>query len=603
VKRTHGCGELRPEHIGQEVVLEGWVQRTRDHGGLIFIDLRDRSGIVQTVFNPAIAPDAHDRARDLRSEYVLRITGVVIRRPEGTENPHLPTGEVEVQARCVEVLNTARTPPFPVADEVEIDELVRLRYRYLDLRRGPMQRNLYIRHKAAKAVRDFLDSEGFWEIETPILLRSTPEGARDYLVPSRITPGEFYALPQSPQLMKQILMISGVEKYFQLARCFRDEDLRADRQPEHTQIDMEMSFVDRDDVFDVVERMMAYVFKTVLDVEVPIPFPRLSYTEAIARFGNDKPDLRFGMELVDFSDLAAGCDFRVFAQALASGGQVKGLVAPGCADYSRKQLDELTTLVAAFGAKGLAPLALTPEGIRSPIAKFFPAESLQQIIARSGAKEGDLVLFVADKPEVVAESLARLRLHLGKRLNLINSTLFRFEWIIDFPLFEYKPEEGAYTFMHNPVSAPFQEDEWLLDAGFESDLPLGHPEHPWSKARALQYDLVLNGIEIASGSIRIHRPALQEKVFRILGITPERARERFGWFLRAFEYGAPPHGGIAPGFDRIVAIMVGSDSIRDVIAFPKTASAACPLTEAPSPVDERQLEELHLRVVYPEKSS
>ncbi|MCC6443149.1 MAG: aspartate--tRNA ligase [Armatimonadetes bacterium] len=602
LKRTHGCGTLGPGQIGQEVVLEGWVQRNRDHGGLIFIDLRDRSGIVQTVFNPETNPDAHDRADGLRSEYVVRFTGAVARRPDGTENPDLATGEVEVQVRSVEVLNAAKTPPFPITEEAEVDELVRLRHRYLDLRRPPMQRNLYVRHRAAKAIRDFLDGEGFWEIETPILLRSTPEGARDYLVPSRITAGEFYALPQSPQLMKQMLMVSGVERYFQLARCFRDEDLRADRQPEHTQIDMEMSFVERDDIFDVAERMMASMFRTVLGVEISIPFPCLSYTEAMARFGNDKPDLRFGMELVDFGDLAAGSGFRVFAQALSGGGQVKGLVAPGCAGYSRKQIDDLTTYAGAFGAKGLAYIALSPEGVRSPIAKFFTEERLRAIIDRAGAKEGDLILFVADRPEVVAESLARLRLHLGKTLGLIDLSAFRFEWIVDFPLFEYKPEDGRYTFMHNPVSAPFAEDEPLLDEGFESGVPLGHSDHPWSRARALQYDLVLNGTEIASGSIRIHRPELQEKIFRILGITPEQARDRFGWFLRAFDYGAPPHGGIAPGFDRIVAIMVGSESIRDVIAFPKTASAACPLTEAPSPVDPRQLEELHIRVIEPEKT-
>ncbi|HOQ27383.1 MAG TPA: aspartate--tRNA ligase [Armatimonadota bacterium] len=599
LRRDHHCGELNLNHVGREVTVMGWAHHVRDLGGLIFIELRDRSGIVQVAFSPQEAPEAHALAQEVRSEFVLGVRGVVRRRPAGTENPNLPTGEVEVYGSHLEILNTCQPLPFPVAEEVDVDETTRLKYRYLDLRRAPMQRMLELRHRVTSAVRSFLNSQGFWEVETPLLMKSTPEGARDYLVPSRVHPGKFYALPQSPQLLKQILMVAGVEKYYQIARCFRDEDLRADRQPEHTQIDLEMSFVTRDDIFDVAERMWQYVFREALGEEISIPFRRMTYAEAMARYGSDKPDLRYGMELVDISSLVAGTEFKVFSGAVASGGLVKGLNARGCASFARREVDELVEVSKTFGAKGLAYFYVEESGLRGPIAKFFTTEQLEAIRAALDGKPGDLLLFVADQPDVTNTALGRLRVHLAKQLNLADPAQRRFVWIIDFPMFEWKPEEKRYDFMHNPVSAPHPDDLHLLEEGWKSEAEPGSPEHPWTRIRANQYDLVLNGSEVASGSIRNHRADLQERVFEILGISREKAHERFGFLLDAFQYGAPPHGGIAPGLDRMVAIMAGAESIRDVIAFPKTASATDLMMDAPSEVDPAQLEELHIRVVPP----
>ncbi|MGQ9557216.1 MAG: aspartate--tRNA ligase [Desulfurispora sp.] len=582
LSRTHRCGELRLSHAGQEVVLMGWVARRRDHGGLIFVDLRDISGIVQVVFSPDMADAAFNKAETIRNEYVLAVRGRVVPRPEGTVNPQLPTGEVDVQASEVRILNPAKTPPFYIEDDIDVDENLRLRYRYLDLRRPEMQKALLLRHRAAKAVRDFLDEHGFLEIETPMLTRSTPEGARDYLVPSRVNPGRFYALPQSPQLFKQILMVAGYDRYFQIVRCFRDEDLRADRQPEFTQIDMEMSFVDVDDVIELTEQMIAHLCRETTGLEVVTPFPRLTYREAMERFGSDKPDLRFGLELVDISDIARGCDFKVFRAAVEAGGLVKGINARGCASFSRKEIDDLTAFAAIYKAKGLAYLFITPEGIKSPIAKFFSEDELAAITRRMGAEPGDLLLFVADAPPVVHAALGALRTHLAARLNLIPPDTFRFLWVVDFPLLEYDEEEKRYVAMHHPFTSPREED-----------LPLLESEPGRVRARA--YDLVLNGIEVGGGSIRIHRRDIQERMFAAIGLTPEEAREKFGFLLDAFEYGTPPHGGIAFGFDRLVMLLAGKKTIRDVIPFPKTQSATCLMTGAPGPATPGQLRELHVR--------
>jgi aspartyl-tRNA synthetase len=585
--KTHTCGELRLEHAGQTVTLAGWVNRRRDHGGLIFIDLRDRWGLTQIVTDPAISNQAHTAAEDVRGEYVLQVRGTVRQRPEGLENPNLDTGAVEVVAESLQVLNPARTPPFYIGDDAPVDEALRLRYRYLDLRRPRMQRNLILRHQFIKYIRDYLNARDFVEIETPMLFKSTPEGARDYLVPSRIHPGQFYALPQSPQQLKQLLMVAGYERYYQIARCFRDEDLRGDRQPEFTQLDLEMSFVEREDILALIEPMFIGATEALSDRRVLAkPFPRLTYHEAMDRFGTDRPDMRFGMELFDASDLVAASGFRVFSEAVASGGQVKGICAPDCAHYSRKQLDELTDLAREHGAGGLAWLALqeiaegTPQ-VRSSFAKFLTDAEVQALVARAGAQPGALVLLVADQPTVVAEALSALRLELGDRLGLRDPAVLGYCWIIDFPLFVWNAEEARWDPSHHLFTSPMPEDAPLLDTD------------PGA-ARGQQYDLVCNGYEIAGGSIRVHRREIQEKVFELIGLDLETARERFGHMLEAFEYGTPPHGGIAPGIDRLTMLLSGEPNIREVMAFPKSQKAADLMAGAPSPVDPEQLQELHL---------
>ncbi|MEW6424669.1 MAG: aspartate--tRNA ligase [Bacillota bacterium] len=583
LKRTHHCGTLRLEHVGQKVVLTGWVQRHRDHGGLIFIDLRDRSGIVQVVFSPDLAADAFRKAETARSEYVLAVVGRVEKRPEGTENPHLATGQVEVRAGEVRILNRAKTPPFYIEDGVDVDENLRLRYRYLDLRRPEMQRALILRHRAAQATREFLSRRGFLEIETPMLTRSTPEGARDFLVPSRLNPGCFYALPQSPQLFKQILMVAGLERYFQIVRCFRDEDLRADRQPEFTQIDIEMSFVDIDDILDLMEEMIAYICRETTGEDVPRPFPRLSYQEAMDRFGTDKPDIRFGLEIKDVTDLVADCGFKVFSSPAAAGGKVKGINAKGCAGFSRREIDELVSFATAHKAKGLAYLIVESGGVKSPITKFFQENEISALIERLEGEEGDLLLFVADRPDVTAFALSALRLHLGERLDLIPKEGLQFVWITDFPLLEYDETEKRFVAMHHPFTSPREEDIPLLTS------------NP-AAVRAKAYDLVLNGVEVGGGSIRIHRRDVQEKMFAAIGLSVEEARDKFGFLLEAFEYGTPPHGGIAFGFDRLVMLLAGKKTIRDVIAFPKTQSATDLMSQAPDRVSPEQLRELHIKL-------
>jgi len=583
LKRTHYCGELTTANDGQEVTLMGWVHRRRDHGGLIFVDLRDRSGLAQIVFSPEVSGLYFAKAEAVRGEYVLAVRGRVGKRPEGTVNLNLTTGQIEVYASELRILNPAKTPPFYIEDNVDVDETLRLKYRYLDLRRPEMQKALILRHKTTMAIREFLDQRGFLEIETPMLTKSSPEGARDYLVPSRVHPGKFFALPQSPQIFKQILMVAGMDKYFQIVRCFRDEDLRADRQPEFTQLDIEMSFAGREDILVLMEQMVAFVFEKVLDRHISTPFPRITYEEAIDKYGSDKPDLRFGIPLVDISDIAAAADFKVFSSTVHSGGQVKGINATGCGRYTRKELDDLTNYIGVFGAKGLAWMIVTEDGVKSPIAKFFHKEQIDHILTRMDAGEGDLLLFVADKPPVVADSLGHLRLEIGKREKLVDPHEFNFSWVIDFPLLEYDEEEKRWVAIHHPFTSPKEEDLELLTA------------EP-GKVRAQAYDMVLNGIELGGGSIRIHRRQIQEQMFKLLGLSQEEAEEKFGYLLEAFEYGTPPHGGIAFGIDRMVMLMNQRDTIRDVIAFPKTQSAADLMSQSPSTVSEKQLRELYIRL-------
>ena len=581
--RTHYCGRLTGENVGERVTLAGWVHRWRDHGGLFFIDLRDREGVVQVVFNPEQSPQAHEVATGLRNEYVVKVCGEVQRRPAGTENRKLPTGEVEVVAQEVELLNAAKTPPFSVNEDVEVDEAVRFRYRYLDLRRERMRDNIMLRHRVIKYIRDFLDARGFIEIETPILIKSTPEGARDYLVPSRVHPGKFYALPQSPQQLKQILMVAGFDKYYQIARCFRDEDQRADRQPEFTQLDLEMSFVDEEDLISLTEELFASLVETVTpDFRVPKPFPRLSFAEAMKRYGSDKPDLRYGLEIEDLSDIAARCDFAVLRSAVEAGGTARGICAPGCGDYSRRQINELAEFVQARGAKGLVSLPLGGEESKSVAAKFLSEEQTGEIAQRLQAKEGDLLLVVAGEPDVVAQSLGALRDEIARRLDLADPGLLAFCWVLDYPLLERRAD-GGWESMHHPFTAPKDGDAALLESA---------PE----KVRAKHYDILCNGCELGSGSIRIHTRELQERVLRVLGYPEEEIEPRFGQLLEAFEYGAPPHGGIAPGIDRFVMLLAREETIRDVIPFPKNQSAVDMMFDAPSEVAGEQLEELHLRL-------
>lgn len=585
--RDKGCGEVREDDIGRRLTLSGWVFRRRDHGGLIFADLRDRSGLVQVVFSPDVSPEVHREAHDLRSEFVLSVTGEIRRRPEGTENPDLSTGMVEMYVEDLKVLSTSAALPFPMEEAQDASESVRLKHRYLDLRRPDIQKNLIMRHRATKTIRDYLDENEFLEIDTPMLTKSTPEGARDYLVPSRLNPGHFFALPQSPQLFKQILMVGGMEKYFQIVRCFRDEDLRADRQPEFTQVDLEMSFVDAEDIVEVIEGMMVRLFKEVLGEELERPFTRLSFKESMERFGNDKPDMRFGLEITEMEDLARKGTFKVFLDALEKGGRVKALRGPGMASLTRREVDLLTEEVQSYGAKGLAWIKIK-NGFDSPIAKFFPQEVLKEMASRLGAEEGDLMMLVADTGDVVLEALGRLRLSVAEKVG-IERKGFKPLWITDYPLLEWDEEEGRFKAMHHPFTSPTEEDVTRLLEGDLGDKEL------LSSIMARAYDIVLNGYEIGGGSIRIHRPDVQQRMFEVLGITKEEAELKFGFLIEALRFGAPPHGGIALGLDRLVMIMVGASSIRDVIAFPKTQKAVCLLSLAPSPVDEKQLRELGLK--------
>lgn len=585
--KTHSCGELRVTHVGQEVTLAGWVSRRRDMGGVIFIDLRDRSGKVQVVIDSGNAPENFDMAQQIRGEFVLQVTGMVMRRLAGQENWQLPTGEIEVKVGKLVVLNPAKTPPFQVDRETAVDESLRLKFRYLDLRRERLQRNLIMRHRAIKFIRDFLDRRGFLEIETPILFKSTPEGARDYLVPSRVHPGKFYALPQSPQQLKQLLMVAGYERYFQIARCFRDEDLRADRQPEFTQLDLEMSFVERDDILDLIEELMVGMVNEVSAVPLAsAQFPRLSYREAMERFGTDRPDLRYGLELVDITDIAGKSAFRVFAENAAAGNPVKAIRVPGCGNYSRKEIGELEEIAKANGAKGLATMALDPDTgeMKGFITKYFTVDQLIALTERLEAEPGDLLLFASDEKLVVYAVLGALREEMGRRLGLKDTNTLSFCWVIDFPLFEEKMENGHFAPSHHMFTAPKRAHISLLDTDPAAVL-------------SEQYDLVCNGFEVAGGSIRIHERPLQRKIMELIGFSWEEAEEQFGHMLEAFEYGAPPHGGIAPGIDRLVALMAGEPNIREVMAFPKTAQATDLMSDSPSYVAQKQLDELHLAVL------
>ncbi|MBR5857454.1 MAG: aspartate--tRNA ligase [Phascolarctobacterium sp.] len=582
-KRSHNCGVIGKELAGQQVVLCGWVAKRRDHGGLIFVDLRDRSGIVQVVVDPETAGESFKVAEDIRGEYVVKVAGKVSMRDAATVNANISTGEIEIMAEEIEVLNAAKTPPFYIADGIDTDENLRLKYRYLDLRRPEMQRNIILRHKVTKLMRDYLDTRNFLEIETPMLTKSTPEGARDYLVPSRVNPGKFYALPQSPQIFKQLLMVSGMERYFQIARCFRDEDLRADRQPEFTQLDMEMSFMEMDEILELMEGLIAYIFEGACGKKIQTPFQRLTWDEAMDRYGSDKPDLRFGMELINMVDAVKDSDFKVFNQVIENGGVVKAINVKGYANIPRRECDSLVDFVGIYGAKGLAWMQIQEDGsVKSPIAKFFSEAHMANILATAQAEAGDLIMFIADKPAVVAQALGALRIEMAKRRNLIDPDALAFAWVVDFPMFEYDEEENRYVAMHHPFTSPRDEDLPLLATD---------PGKVYAKA----YDMVLNGTEIGGGSIRIHRRDVQKQIFSAIGLTDEEAQEKFGFMMNAFEYGAPPHGGLAFGLDRLIMIMAQRDSIRDVIAFPKTQSAACVMTQAPNDVDDKQLRELHIR--------
>ncbi len=584
-KRTTYCGLVTEKLLNEKVTLKGWVHNRRDLGGLIFVDLRDREGIVQIVFNPDFSEDALKIAETVRSEYVVEIEGVVTKRDEDTINPKIKTGQVEVQVSHIEIINKSETPPFSINEEnVNVDENIRLKYRYLDLRRQELAQTFKMRHQTTRAIRQYLDDNGFFDIETPVLTKSTPEGARDYLVPSRVHEGEFYALPQSPQLFKQLLMISGFDKYYQIVKCFRDEDLRADRQPEFTQVDIEMSFVDQEDVMTMGEDMLRRIVKDVKGIDVPSPFPRMTYEEAMNRFGSDKPDTRFGMELVNVSQLGKEMDFKVFKETVENGGEIKTIVADGAADqYTRKEMDGLTEFVNIYGAKGLAWVKVVKDGLIGPIARFFDDTNVDTLKQLTEAKPGDLVMFVADQPNVVAQSLGALRIKLAKELGIIDETKLNFLWVTDWPLLEYDEDAKSYVAAHHPFTSPKKEDIVKLDS---------KPE----KAQANAYDIVLNGYELGGGSIRIHDGELQQKMFEVLGFTNEQAKEQFGFLLDAFKYGAPPHGGIALGLDRLVMLLTNKTNLRDTIAFPKTASATCLLTDAPGEVSDKQLQELSLRI-------